>query len=130
MTSNRSFTCKPAPHLKADARRGELLVVDLSGFEGGGGGLALAGDHDHPLVAVLLDLDDRRRLQEHVGELALAEALDVLLQVLVRYVLVLADDLRHGDGDVRSVAFPCTRNQNESSSPKKDARRAGARRLL
>jgi len=60
-----------------------LLVIDLAEREavGGAEGLALIEDRDDPLVTVLLDLHDRRGVQERVGNF-FAETLDEILEVL------------------------------------------------
>lgn len=91
-------------HLEDETLRWKLLVIDLAGLEGRGDGFALAGDHDDPLVTVLLDLHDRRGLQERVDKVGLAEALDVILEVVARHVLVLAHYLHHGERENWLVA--------------------------
>jgi len=59
------------------------LVISFSELEGSGvDGFALVGDRDDPLLAILLDLDERRRAQEHLADLGPAETLDVLIEVL------------------------------------------------
>ncbi|KYN14126.1 hypothetical protein ALC57_13711 [Trachymyrmex cornetzi] len=77
-----------------------MFVVDFSKFESSGDGLVLIdGDHDNPLIAVLLDLHNRRGLQERVDEFALAKILNVILEVFARHVLVFANYLHHDDRD-------------------------------
>lgn len=96
MRSFRSFKRHfISTHSKTDALRWKPLIVDLPELEGAGDGIVLTGDRDYPLVAVLLDLHDRRRLQERVRELGLADALDKFVRILARHVLVFADDLCH-----------------------------------
>lgn len=98
MRPSRSFKQHFVPtHLKTDALRWKPFIVDVPELEGAGDGLILTGDRDYPLIAVLLDLHDRRRLQERVRELGLADALDKFVRVLARHVLVLADDMCHDD---------------------------------
>lgn len=76
-----------------------MLLVGLAELESGRASLALAVDRDDPLIAVLLDIDDRRGLQERLRDLGPTQVLYEVLEVLGGRKLVLADDLHHDEGD-------------------------------
>lgn len=101
----------------------QLLLEHLAEFEGAGGDYTLVVDSDDPLIAFLLDFDDRRGLREHVHDFAVAQALDEVLEVLSGYVLVLADYLHHVGGGLCDYLRLLNPSKARTAKERRTARR-------